>query len=85
MESPLSIPHQAFTLGVEPQPCEETALQFFRKIKSRADTSFFSPTKEWNNKSDFNIPEDILKGITEGLNFKRPTKIQAVAIPMFLK
>lgn len=61
------------------------AKQIVKKVKNKMDSPFISVQKEWSNKEHFTIPEDLLKGITEGLDFKRPSKIQAVAIPMFLK
>eukprot|EP00347_Sterkiella_histriomuscorum_P014676 403359974 len=56
-----------------------------RKVKNKLDSPFISQQKDWENEEHFVIPKDILKGIIEGLEFKKPSKIQAIAIPMFLK
>jgi superfamily II DNA/RNA helicase len=49
------------------------------------NNAFINYGKEWDNEEHFKIPPHILKGIYEGINFKNPSKIQAVAIPMIQK
>ena len=51
------------------------AKQIVKRVKNKMDSPFISVQKEWSNKEHFTIPEDLLKGITEGLDFKRPSKI----------
>jgi superfamily II DNA/RNA helicase len=46
---------------------------------------FVNQSREWDDKQYFNIPEDILKGIKEELQWENPSRIQSVAIPYILE
>ena len=59
--------------------------QLVSKVRNKLDSPFISQQKDWENEDHFAIPKDLLKGIIEGLEFKKPSKIQAVAIPMIVK
>jgi superfamily II DNA/RNA helicase len=39
----------------------------------------------WDDKENFDIPDDLIKGIKEELCWDGPSRIQSVAIPMFVK
>ena len=51
-------------------------------IKNKITSVFLKMTKNWNDKDFVDIPEDMQKGIVEGLTFLNPSKIQSVAIPL---
>ncbi|CDW84494.1 dead-box atp-dependent rna helicase 38 [Stylonychia lemnae] len=59
--------------------------QLVQKVKNRDESAFINQQKDWTSKEHFSIPEDILKGINDELGFKRPSNIQAAAIPLILK
>ncbi len=46
---------------------------------------FLSTKKSWDDEEEFQITPEIMKGITEELNFSKPSHIQAVAIPLIVK
>lgn len=56
-----------------------------KNIRNKIDSPFINQQKDWENEDYFQIPKDLLKGITDALEFKKPSKIQAVAIPMIVK
>ena len=52
------------------------------KIRQKLESPFLSVQRTWDNKEHFDLPEDLLKGVTEKWN--RPSKIQGVAIPLIV-
>lgn len=46
------------------------------------NNTFINYAKSWDNEEHFKIPKTLLEGIEEGMKFKYPSKIQAVAIPL---
>lgn len=43
---------------------------------------FINQRKSWDDENDFQINADLVRGITQELGFIKPSKIQAVAIPL---
>lgn len=54
-------------------------------VKQALTSPFLSTKVSWDDEEHFKIPEDILKGIIDGLDFKKPSRIQAVAVPLIVK
>jgi hypothetical protein len=54
-------------------------------VKNALTSPFLSTKVTWDDEEHFTIPKDILKGIIEGQGFLRPSRIQAVAIPLIVK
>ena len=61
---------------------EEIAIKAVGNIRQKLESPFLSQTRNWDNKDNFDIPEDLIKGITEKWN--KPSKIQGVAIPLIV-
>ena len=59
--------------------------QFNTKIKQKMKSPFVNQSRQWDDKQYFDIPEDILKGIKEELQWDNPSRIQSVAIPYILE
>lgn len=55
--------------------------KFTRNITS----PFINHQKSWEDEDFLSIPLDLQKGITQGMNFMKPSNIQAVAIPLIAK
>jgi len=62
----------------------EVVLKKGKYIRNTA-SPFLSQQKDWKDEEHFKISDDILKGIVEVIKFEKPSKIQAVAIPMITK
>ena len=43
---------------------------------------FINQRKSWDDENDFQIPAELIRGITEELGFIKPSNIQGVAIPL---
>ena len=63
---------------------EVTQIQIDPNIKSKKISQFINLKKSWDD-AKYNIPADIMKGIRDGLNWDRPSKIQSVAIPYIIE
>jgi len=59
-------------------------VQFHPLIFNRNKSPFVNQALEWDDKSHFDIPEGLLKGIKEELIWPKPSRIQGVAIPYIL-
>ncbi len=53
-------------------------------IKPKKISPFISLKRSWDDE-EFKLPEDLKNGIKNGLNWERPSKIQALAIPLIIK
>jgi hypothetical protein len=59
--------------------------QFHAKIYNKNNSPFVSNKTTWDDEDLFSIPELIKKGIIEGHEWKKPSRIQSVAIPYIIK
>lgn len=58
---------------------------FHPKIQNRNKSVFVNQKLEWDDTDTFEIPESLIKGIKDTLNWAKPSRIQSVAIPLMLK
>ena len=45
---------------------------------------FINQKRSWEDEGDFEIPPELIRGIVDELGFIKPSKIQAVAIPLIM-
>jgi superfamily II DNA/RNA helicase len=57
--------------------------QIHPDIKQKKISPFVNTKKSWDDE-EYKIPADIKKGIKDGLNWDRPSRIQAMAIPYII-
>jgi len=55
--------------------------KFTRNIAS----PFISEQRDWSDENHFKLTEELCKGIIDGNEFAKPSRIQAVAIPMIVE
>lgn len=68
--------------GIQDDPSEKVDGFDFGKINIEKQ-DFLSQMKDWDDE-DFQLSEDLIKGIKEELNFSKPSRIQKHAIPMLI-
>jgi superfamily II DNA/RNA helicase len=61
---------------------EEIDIKAVGNIWQKLKVPFLKNTRNWGHKDNFDIPEDLLEGITE--IWTKPTKIQGVTIPLIV-
>lgn len=57
--------------------------QIHPDIKQKKISPFINTKKSWDDE-EYKIPADIKNGIKDGLNWERPSRIQAMAIPYII-
>ena len=57
--------------------------QIHPNIKQKKISPFINSKKSWDDE-EYKIPAEIKKGIKDGLNWERPSRIQAMAIPYII-
>ena len=62
---------------------EAQAIQIHAAIKAKKISPFLNLKHTWDDE-EYKIPEDIKKGIKDSLNWERPSRIQAMAIPYII-
>ena len=62
---------------------EAVGIQIHENIKAKKISPFVNEKSTWDD-DEFKIPEDLKKGIKNGLNWERPSRIQALAIPFII-
>ena len=55
------------------------------KYTRNVQSPFISEQREWQDGDHFSLSPELIKGITEENEFRKPSKIQAVAIPLIIQ